>query len=127
MMKTAVAVVLALGLGTAVFAATPAEQRAAFKAAQVEAKTGATAKLGPVLNALYKAQSAPASSAQRSLAVAKKAGRLRQLLHATDGYITVDIALTSDAAAARRAFESYGGHHRCFVRHRRSAGPRIEP
>ena len=110
MMKNVAAIALALGLCTAAFAAPTAEQRAASKATLAEAKTGATAKLGSVLNALYKTQTAPASAAstQRSLAVAKKAGRLRQLLHATDGYITVDIALTGDAAAARAAFESYG-------------------
>src|SRR6185312_4020617 len=110
MIKTAAAIALALGLGTAAFAAQPIDQRAAAKATLSEAKAGANAKLGSVLSALYKTQTAPATAAatQRSLAVAKKAGRLRQLLHATDGYITVDVALTGDAAAARAVFESYG-------------------
>ena len=110
MMKKAAAIVLAAGLSTALFAASPADHRAQFKAAQIEAKGGSTAKLGPVLSALYKSQSSPASAAstQRSLAVAKKAGRLQKLLHATDGYVTVDVSLTGSGADARAAFESLG-------------------
>jgi hypothetical protein len=75
MMKTAAALVLAAGLSTSLFAATPADQRAALQAARVEAKSGPNAKLGPVLNALYKAQSSSTSSAlaQRSAVTAKTA------------------------------------------------------
>lgn len=109
MISKAAAIVLAAGLSSAVFAAGPAPtaaSAAAFKAAQTEAKTGPTAKLGPVLNTLYKAQSAP--SAARSLSASKKVGRLQKLLHATDGYVTVDIALSGNGADARAAFEAYG-------------------
>jgi subtilisin family serine protease len=110
MMKKAAAIVLAAGLSTALFAATPADKRAAFAVARVEAKSGLTARLGPVLNALYKAQSssATAASAQRSLTAVNKIGRLRRLLNATDGYINVDVALTGKGSDARAAFESYG-------------------
>src|SRR5262245_9282458 len=110
MMKKAAAIALALGLSTAAFAAPTANQFAASKTALAATKSGTNAKLGSVLNVLYKAQSAPAAaaSAQRSLSLAKKAGRLGQLLHATDGYVTVDIALTGDASAERAAFEAYG-------------------
>jgi subtilisin family serine protease len=111
MISKVAAIVLAAGLSTAVCAAGPtpkAPNSAAFKAAQVEAKSGPTAKLGPVLNALYKAQGAsPARSAARTLS-ATKAGRLARLLRATDGYVTVDIALSGQATEARAAFESYG-------------------
>jgi subtilisin family serine protease len=112
MIRKAAAIVLAAGLSMAVTAAGAADSKAAtttFKAAQTEAKNGPMAKMGPVLRALYKAQntSAPATAA-RSLAATKKIGRLQQLLHASDGYVTVDIALNGDASAARAAFESYG-------------------
>jgi hypothetical protein len=99
-------------VSTAALAAGPAAKdagAAGFKAAQSEAKSGDMAKMGPVLRALYKAQrnSSPASAA-RSALTTPKIDRLQRLLHATDGYVTVDIALTGDAAAARAAFESYG-------------------
>jgi hypothetical protein len=113
MIRTAAAIVLAAGLSTAVFAAGPQGPKgasaAAFKAAQTEAKRGPTAKLGPVLTALYKSQTAPAKDqSARGLALSRKVGRLQKLLHATDGSITVDVALTGPAANARAAFESYG-------------------
>ena len=111
MIRKAAAIVLAAGLTMAVTAAHAADSQAttAFKAAQSEAKSGPMAKMGPVLRALYKAQntSSPAAAA-RSLATAKKIGRLQQLLHASDGYVTVDIALNGSASDARAAFESYG-------------------
>ena len=109
MIGKAAAIALAMAVSTGVMAA-GAHDNTTFKAAQTEAKSGDMAKMGPVLRALYKAQgtaSAPAAGA-RSLATTKKIGRLQQLLHATDGYVTVDIALNGDATAARAAFESYG-------------------
>ena len=105
MIRKAAAIVLAAALGMAVTAAYAADSQAttAFKAAQSEAKSGPMTKMGPVLRALYKAQntSSPAAAA-RSLATAKKIGRLQQLLHASDGYVTVDIALNGSASDARR-------------------------
>src|SRR6185312_4238510 len=90
-------------------AATPAHN-SAFKAAQTEAKSGASGRLGPVLNALYKADASVAKAAPSAKAqtLAKKAGRLRTLLHAQDGTVRVDIALKGDAAAEQAAFASYG-------------------
>ena len=112
MILKAAAIVLAAGLSTAAFAAGPATSgaNAAFKTAQTEAKSGANAKLGPVLNTLYKAQngSSTASSSARSLSKAKKIGRLERLLHASDGFVTVDIALKGAGSASRATFESYG-------------------
>jgi subtilisin family serine protease len=112
MMGKAAVIALAMTVSTAALAAGPAAKdagAAGFKAAQSEAKSGDMAKMGPVLRALYKAQrnSSPASAA-RSALTTPKIDRLQRLLHATDGYVTVDIALTGDAAAARAAFESYG-------------------
>jgi subtilisin family serine protease len=106
MIRTAAAIVLAAGLSTAVFAAAPGDTRANLQAMKAEVRSD---KLGPALNALYKSSqsSAPASSA-RSLALAKKVSRLQKLLRATDGNITVDIALKGDAAAQRAAFEAAG-------------------
>jgi hypothetical protein len=107
MIGKAVAIALAMAVSTGVLAA--AHDNPAFKAAQTEAKSGDAAKMGPVLRALYKAQSTPSAAAgARSLATTKKISRLQQLLHATDGYVTVDIALAGDASAQRAAFESMG-------------------
>ncbi|MEP7247154.1 MAG: hypothetical protein ABI885_26200, partial [Gammaproteobacteria bacterium] len=110
MIWKAAAAALVAGLSTVAFAAGAATNTATFKAAQLAAKTGATAKLGPVLTALYKAQasSASGSAAAKSRVSVAKISRLQRLLRATDGYVTVDIALTGQAAAARAAFESYG-------------------
>lgn len=110
MIRQAAAVVLAAGLVSAAIAADPSgPTAAAVKAAQAEAKTGATARLGPVLSALYKSQASSSSaSAPRTLSATKQVGRLQRLLHATDGTVRVDIALNGPASGARAAFESYG-------------------
>jgi subtilisin family serine protease len=107
MIGKAIAIALAMAASTGVSAA--AHDNTMFKAAQTEAKSGDTAKMGPVLRALYKAQSTSSAAAgARSLATTKKITRLQQLLRATDGYVSVDIALAGDASAQRAAFESLG-------------------
>ena len=63
MIRTAAAIVLAAGLSSAALAATPAHNGGAFKAAQTEAKSGASGRLGPVLNALYKADASVSKAA----------------------------------------------------------------
>ena len=114
MIRTAAALVLAAGLSTAVFAAAPGatsshSNRAALKAAQVEAKSGATAKLGPVLRALYKAQGTASSSlSARSLATNQKLNRLQNVLGVKDGTVRIDVALSGDGASSRAAFEAMG-------------------
>ena len=122
MIGKAAAIALAMAVSTAVLAAGPAAvtdaNATAFKAAQSEATSGDMAKMGPLLRSLYKAQqsSSSAPAARSALTTPKfdralntpKIDRVKRLLHATDGYVTVDIALTGDAAAARAAFESYG-------------------
>ena len=114
MFRTAAAIVLAAGLSTALFAAAPSatssHNRAALKAAQVEAKSGATAKLGPVLRALYNTHSAPASGAlgARSALTSQNLNRLQGVLGVKDGTVRIDVSLNGDGAASRAAFEAMG-------------------
>jgi hypothetical protein len=110
MIRTAAAIVLAAGLSSAALAATPANNNSAFKAAQTEAKSGANGRLGPVLNALARADASlsKAAPSAKTQALAHKVGRLRTLLHAQDGTVRVDIALKGDAGAEQAAFASYG-------------------
>jgi subtilisin family serine protease len=110
MIRNAAALVLAAGLSSAALAATPAHNNTALKAAQTEAKSTASARLGPVLNALYKSESpaAKAGASAKAQSFAKKTGRLRTLLRAQDGTVRINIALKGDAAAEQAAFASYG-------------------